>query len=158
MIVVEALLGGPLALVQLHLPAESGLAHSGQDSCDVAVQHELAVVASEEAEGTADHPVVAECPGDVAAGVPEGAQQLDTDERSHRAPYLVEQHDEAAEVDGCLDDRISMSSVVVVVSHRSLQCTLPAVHHDAANAVRYNTRIASAWCRSGPMSSANSSR
>ena len=69
-IVVEALLGGPLPLVQLHLPAEPGLAHAGQDPGDVAVQHQLAVVASEESERTADHPVVAECPGDVAPACP----------------------------------------------------------------------------------------
>ena len=120
MIVVEALLGGPVPLVQLHLPAEPGLAHAGQDPGDVAVQHQLAVVAAEEAERAADHAVVAERPGDVAAGVAEGAQQLDADERGHRPPHLVEQHDEAAQVGRGLDDAdLDVVAVVVPFSHRS---------------------------------------
>ena len=120
MIVVEALLGGPLALVQLHLPAEAGLAHAGQDAGDVAVQHQLAVVASEESERAADHAVVAERPGDVAAGVAEGAQQLDADERRHRPPHLVEQHDEAAQVGRRVDDSdLDVVALVVALSHQA---------------------------------------
>ena len=36
----------------------------------MALQHQLAVVASEESERSTDHPVVAERPGDVATGMP----------------------------------------------------------------------------------------
>ena len=119
-IVSRPWLGCPLPLVQLHLPAEPGLADAREDPGDVAVQHQLSVVAPEESERAADHPAVAERPGDVAAGVPEGAQQLDADERRHRPPHLVEQHDEAAQVGRRLDDAdLDVVAVVVLFSHRS---------------------------------------
>ena len=111
----------------------------------MAVQHQLAIVAPEKSERAADHPAVAERSGHVAAGVPKGAQQLDADERGHRSPHLIEQHDEATKVGRRVDDPdLDVPTVVVLFSHPSPPATALGDHHVAPSARRYNRRIANA--------------
>ena len=108
-------------------------------------------VAAEEAERAADHGAVDVGRGDVAAGVADGADQLDPDHRRRRPPDLVEEVADAPLLDGVVEQADLEAGLVGLGSRLA---HVVAVRR----AVRYTQRTARAWRNCGPTSSANSSR
>ena len=85
---------GPPSLVHLHRPSEPGTSCAREQTGDVAVQRGPALVASQDPDRRAEHPlaVAARLVGGahVAARVRDGHQDLDRDELGHRPPHLLE--------------------------------------------------------------------